>query len=630
MPSGRVIQENEVWLNGRFYRIDGGVKRDLISRQPPKISIGPFTKDDNPVVSTITWTKIIGTGSAVIETDEDYSKAYYTFMPTLDGVIPTNVNPGSGVVVATADGFDGRFFAPGTTSTLYIITGVSVEVTTGTSLAAATLVSATTHTLAGTPTDSTWGFISTVANSTVLKQYLVAGGASGIDYSQGPPYNTWTSHTQPVRYITFFQDRLWAINSSNEIMFTPSPGTTWTAEAKIPASSGSVTGLLVAPSEDAPEALYVVSDQGLYLYDPENTRFAYLNIAAEPARFSGRGAVTWQGSIFYPAGMGLYQYTPQTGTVVSMGLNRREGLPEFLSGVITGMAVSGKYLYAQVGSQSIFSIYEGIYRWDGRGWDQIIRSTALTTTNKLTTRPYAWFDQIGGVNRLAMQPPGGIAAQAILPEIQSAGVDWDTAYKTSKAGGVSTQEIVLPWIKRDSDQRWLAVAVQMDVTNVQSSQYIEIAYGLDYSTTFTSIGGTSASGTVEHLLTTAASTNDQQGIVFDAIRLKVTGRSSRTSVDGSPLLKRLTFTYKKSFKPIYSFTFIADATEAYKGYTPMQIREGLEAVSTTPTLVEFTFKDELSATNVSEQHWVALQEMQSAEQTGKDNSKFIVTLSEAL
>ena len=642
MPSGRVIQENEVWLNGRFYRIDGGVKRELISHQPPKISIGPFTKDDNPVVSTITWTNFPGgIGTEVIRTQDDYQRAFYAnipvtqepigFMPAFSSQIASGVNSGTAV-----------WYAPGTSSCFYTITTNSspaafIERSTG-----AGGITLSTRTLAASPTDSTWGLLSTSATAaSPLKQFLiVAQGASGIDFGHDLPYANFSSNSTGVTYITIYKDRLWGVNSSNELMFTPTPATTWTIEAQVPVSTNDVTGLLVAPSEDAPEALYAVTKDGLYLYDEANQRFSHIKIGVTADRNAGKAFISHQGAIFYAAGLLVYRYTPSAGAVESVGLIRSDrSLYHDAYGRIQSFTEAGPYLFAQLTNDGASATEEGIYRFSNNVWEMVQNSSALSSTNVIYNTHMQAIRDVPNNRIIVLYDRGGNSGVRSALEVPT-DENWEQRLtSTGKSGGTVgltvPAQVITPWIKRDSDQQWLALSLEVDVqmgsvASPVSSMGFEPYYGLNYSTVFTSFGRTTAGGTYIHNMTTAASTADTQGIAFDAIRFRFTALSCHTSRDGSVIMRRATFNFKKQFRPIYSFTFIVDATEEYKGYTPMQIREGLEAVSTTPTLVEFTFKDELSATNVSEQHWVALQEMQSAEQTGKDNSKFIVTLSEAL
>lgn len=639
MSHGRVINENEVFLNDRFYRIDGGVKRDLISHQPPKISIGPFTKDDNPVVSTITWTNFPGgIGTEVIRSPEDYQKAYWAnipvvqeplgFMPGWSSQVATGVNSGTAV-----------WYAPGTSSCFYVVTTNSspaafIERSTG-----AGGITLSTRTLAASPTDSTWGLLSTSATAaSPLKQFLiVAQGASGIDFGHDLPYANFSSNSTGVTYITIYKDRLWGVNSSNELMFTPTPATTWTIEAQVPVSTNDVTGLLVAPSEDAPEALYAVTKDGLYLYDEANQRFSHIRIAQTADRNAGKAFISHQGAIYYSAGQSVYRYTPSAGAVESVGLARSDrSLYQFAYGRIQSFTAAGPYLFAQLTNDGQTTSLEAIYRFSNNVWEAVVDSTATSSSRVIFNTHIQAIRDVPN-NRVAVFYDRGNNDGTFYSFEVPTDENWENRLtSTGKSGGLAgtgtnpPRQVITPWIKRDTDQSWLALSLEVDIQIPTTSMAFEPYYALNYSTAFTSFGRSTVGGAVTYNMTTAASTADTQGIVFDAIRFRFSALSCHTSLDGSVIMRRATFSFKKSFKPIYSFTFIVDATEDYKGYTPMQIREGLEAVSTTPTLVEFTFKDELSATNVSEQHWVALQEMQSAEQTGKDNSKFIVTLSEAL
>ena len=635
MPAGRVLDENEIYLNGRYYRIDGPVRRDLISHQPPKISIGAYTKDDNPVVSTITWTNFPGgIGTEVIKGPEDYQKAYYANIPITQE--PIGFMPGWGAQIATGvNSGTAVWFAPGTSSCFYAITtaagGAFIERSTG-----AAGVTNSTRTLAASPTDTTWGLLSTTDNAvSAYKPFLlVAQGASGVDYGHDLPFANFARNSTGVNYITIFKGRLWGINTSNELMYTPTPGTTWTITASLSISTNDVTGLLVGPSEDQPESLYVVSKDGLHLYDEENERFAHIPIAISGDKFAGKAFVSYQGQIYYSAGQSVYRYTPGVG-VESVGLARidRSLIPSAY-GRIQSFTVAGPHLFALLTNDGTTATDEGIYRFTNDAWEVAINTSGASSARYFFNSHIQAIRDVPN-NRIAvLYDKGGNAGQFFGMEVPT-DENWENRLLSSgKAGGVIGSairpQVITPWIKRDSDQNWLALTLEADIQIPTTSQLFEPFYALNYSTVFTSLGVSTQSGTFTYNFTTAASTADTQGIAFDAIRFQFTAQSCHSSKDGSVVMRRATFAYKKSFKPIYSFSFIVDMTEEYKGYTPHQIRHGLETVSTTPTLVEFTFKDELSATDTNEQHWVFIREIQSAEQTGKEYGKYIVTVAEAL
>jgi len=55
MAQASVTNEGEVLLDGRSYRIEGRVQRELATRFAPKTVIGDYTDESNPLISTATW-----------------------------------------------------------------------------------------------------------------------------------------------------------------------------------------------------------------------------------------------------------------------------------------------------------------------------------------------------------------------------------------------------------------------------------------------------------------------------------------------------------------------------------------------------------------------------------------------
>ena len=617
MPSGRVSEPNKVWLNGQTYSIIGDVKTALISKQPPKVSIGPYTKDDNPIISTITWSRINGIGIETIEESSDYSKAYYSTVPLKNRLIspPT----GGFTFPALGGASNALFFAPGTSAIFYSVS--SNHVHSHSTATAETSIRAT----AGIVTDTTTGYFATAAGSTVLKPHMIVASAGGVDHAHDLPYTNWAANSTVMQYVAGYNGSLWGLNTSGALAFTPTPATTWTFVSQLPVPAVHMRGLVVAPSRTGEdESLYAVTQRGIFEYDRENELFRDVGFRTAWGPRGGDASYVWQGNIYISDGLRAMEFSPINGSFRDVGITKRSGVDLAFRGSIVGFTDIGTKLIAAV-SNAGFAARSALYAWDGQDWDLMVTRESISSSLMLEGKPAAignFVRDSSGVYELHAGGAGGLSARVPFEGT-------DPATDSTAAASATTAFIVLPWLKKDTDQTWLAMQAIVDVFIPGSTQSVEISYGRDFTSTFTTLGRTSVSGEFIYDMTTAASTADKQGIPFNSLRL----RAALMSGGGTtPLqLRRLTLAFKKQFKPIYAYSFMIDATQQDNGLSPRETREKLEALGNSSLLFEFTYLDALDTSNVAENKWVSLQEIQGAQETGSHESgKFIVTVAEAV
>ena len=81
MPSGRVVDANEIYLDGTFYPLKRPVQSILSSVYAAKVTIGDTTKDSDPTRSTIAWSDWRGgIGRDLLEGAVDTDRSWWSTM----------------------------------------------------------------------------------------------------------------------------------------------------------------------------------------------------------------------------------------------------------------------------------------------------------------------------------------------------------------------------------------------------------------------------------------------------------------------------------------------------------------------------------------------------------------------
>lgn len=271
MPSGRVVEPNEVYLDGRYYRLLGPVRRSLVSQLPPKVTLGEWNEASNTIASSITWSDLTGgMGQEIMQVGDPPNKVFYADanlsaprQATLNFIlnVDTLSSAASGVDIRDAAPFTSAIILAGSSS----IAGAT-EATTPLVLSFGSGIQRTRQ-LADNPRQVAIG---NLAGQTMC----VVPTTSNLDFSTNPMSSgTWNRNTTDISYVSFWRDLLWGVNSSARTLhFTADLTGAWTQVAGF---SSTITpyGLLVGPAADGSEVLYLISDRGLYLYDSENERF---------------------------------------------------------------------------------------------------------------------------------------------------------------------------------------------------------------------------------------------------------------------------------------------------------------------------------------------------------------------
>lgn len=180
--------------------------------------------------------------------------------------------------------------------------------------------------------------------------------AYGSGYAFRNVLGVWTDvPATPTSYFAVMDNKLWRIGSTIGTltggwrMFYSTDGLAWTSGGFLPLNL-TVTDLVVWRDAAGALALYALTSDGPYLYDPNNNIFkvSELLIPPVPSPDTMRGVV-WRDTKLYVTTGGLSAVALQSGNPIvatPMGLDREDGVPADEQGSIVALASDLNWLIA--------------------------------------------------------------------------------------------------------------------------------------------------------------------------------------------------------------------------------------------------------------------------------------------
>lgn len=595
----RVIERNEVSINDIRYSLIGPVRATVTSQYPAKIVIGDTTQDSNPRASVITWNSFhggVGLERLAGDNPNEMSRTWdltamglikghlvmpfdQTVIPSPGGAITTigerndklYVTAGSGgdagkVVQEYNDGWTSKFTLPdAATDVLH-------------------------YTLGGT-------------------EYIAWAHVGGYTYHPGDDGSSFEDETDDTSYLTFWDDRLWGISSG-------APGQLWsssTAGTQVPDAALQVPGYWVQALFTGPDAagdniIYCTTREGLYAHDAANERWVKTNVSWPRSDTAGLQARAWNGRIYIPAGLAIYEYDPKGGTLRNVGLDKDSGLVagKSVGGKIEHMTASHMWLMCGVNNVG----FSQVWGWNQLGWGGVARSVNTGATD------FAWLYTSDVSAGLGTDYRLWFAATTSLVYISipaySKSPDTDTGLRFYD--GFADAEVKTPYFDAgQSDVSKIALRVHVEVEGADTGETVTVQYALNYTTSFVTLGTISSSGITTYLF---PNSNNPAGTVFRSIQLRLLLNSSASTK--TPNVKSLSLEYRKKMNTLYGFEFDVDVSRPYKdSESVQQMRANLVAAVESATKVEFTYREDTGGTR---NYYVDVVNVSSVEETGLDES----------
>lgn len=613
---GSVINRNEILLNGQRFPIKGPPRRVLTSLFAPKISIGETDQTAAQHISTLAFNDFrggIGIERGIDSSTVDrawWATAQLRFREHL--VLPplttaTAASGESGSVQTIHDLSNEIYAAFGTKVMKYANTD-----TWGSSL----------HTLQGDATD----VIKIRLSNTI---YLVWGSnTNGYTYtSDGSSFTNKANTVFKPKYFSFWNDRLYGITEDGLLGYS-SNLTSWTNDAQLPLPDDHVTALFVGRDSSANPVLYANTKVGLFVHDNTNTKWLETEIGLPFNRFAGLGSLKWRDSVYFPVGLAVYKYkVGETSTLQVVGPDRDHGLPATYRGTIRKLLGSHNDLLAlidgttgnegdiwasgssQTGHRSQIIEADGrstVLGYNELGWE--VKWAGTTSQQAVTT---AHVSSAYDEYRVWFAATDTIYFTALSEDVINP--DQITDFKFDSAGELQTPD----FDANDITSTKLALKLKVETSHTSSTETVAVAYALNGSTSFTTLGTINSDGVTEYTFPNAAA---PAGLEFKSLRLKLTLARGTTSTKVSPDVNRFELQFRRKLSPKYGWQVIIDLTRprgkrGYRGKTPTQLDDLLRTIVSNDELVSFTFRHN----DANYTHYVDVAQLSGFEMTGLDD-----------
>ena len=634
--TSKVIEQNEISLNGVYYPISRPVRSTLASIYPAKVVIGDTDKDSDPRSSVIGWSDWRGgIGINRMEGAADVNRAWFStcqlryknhlvLPPLANGTNTPSHDLGQAKIGAIAT-FLGEIYAfwnggSGATPKLYKYANASDSW--GTQISTSSVTDEVTDSVVWTASGGT--------SYLVFAHYDTAG--SGYSYSTNG--SSWTTDSQDTQFLTTWDDRLWGISYAGQLWHSNSPGTEH-LDAMLPLPDGSITRLFVARNAAGVPIIYAMTTEGLFAHDADNSRWDATELELPIHPDNGKGSTRWRDSVYIPSGNGIYKYINgnNSAVVTIVGPDKDDGLPSDKRGAIRTMTGSHNELLigvdAQTGADPVS--YDAVSRqWQSHfgspvmandtgksailgynelGWEVkwLASDTGTTFDTMHVSTAYNKYRLWWGAN--------GVVYYMDLPKdiINPSEVD-DFPYGTS---GVHET----PWFNAgQSEVDKLALKLKIECSGLSANETVLVQYATDYTESYTTAVTLNSTTMGASAGTYTYTFGSSVGVAYRSIKFKLTLSRSSASTTGlekfnTPDVISTTLTWRKKLDAKWGHTVEVDLNNKYKGNDAKALRSNLISAIESTTLVEFTFRDDSGGTR---NYYVDVTSAQGLEFTGRD------------
>ena len=636
--TSRVLEENEVSINGVYYPTNRPVQAVMASLYPPKVTIGDTTRDSQTRASVISWSDWRGgLGTERMEGAVDVDKAWWSTAQLRHKrhlVLPELVT-----VTAANSSYTGYASAAQIgeyNNSLYVAFSASVFLYNNT----ADSWGSSLRTLGSSATD-------TLTARFVTTDYLIFAYGSGFDYYNG---SSWATNTKDAKFLAWWQNKLWGIDQTGKLWYAANPTATPTDDAQLPLQDDYVTDLFTARDASGNIILYAATKLGLYAHDATNARWVETEVALPFHLYSGNGSKRWRDSVYIPSGQGIYKYIngSNNAVITTVGPDKDDGLPASQRGIIKKLDASHNELLAMVdATASDVPELDDVAVDPGYQWSSTVHGHGSPSIPVPTgTSSILGYNEVGWQAKWVSTDKGlGIPDTIVSNAYGSYRLWWffnnRVYYMSLSADIINPSQISTfsyaesavhetPWFDASQvEVDKLALTLKIEASGLSSGssgtdhELIDVYYALDYATSYTSLGRVdSASASVGatqgiKTFTFGDSASILNGVPFRAIKFKfnLQRETGLTNKNKSPDMISATFSYRKKLDVKWGHTVTVDFSKDYKGNTPMQLRSNLITAIENQKLVEFTFRDDSGGTR---NYYVDIASASGLEYTGYD------------
>ena len=589
-----VIGKNEILLNSERYKINGPVRKTLVSIAAPRFTIGDTQRGADPRASILTqndfrggigWNRGLDPGTVDRVWWSDCQTRFKGHL-----LLPRKSNAATTQAVGTIKSI--TEFTVSASTDVYVVHSDNKVYK---YLNASDAWSSSLDTLTN-PTKETIVFRDTTANYMIF-----ARGSSGYTYTTDA--STFTDMdvsghaSRNVEYFTIWHGQLWGIDNEGVLkQWASRPTANPTEKGALPLPNGYVTSLFVYRDAAGTPIIYAGTKVGLWAFDETNNRWEETELRLPFHTNSGKGTVVWRDAIYFPAGNAIYKYQTGSNTaVVSLvGFDRDHGIPEAYAGQVVKLIGTHNDLLAFVNADidTSYTVFATGRQASGMGGASTVVS-GTGTSAILGFNDVAWEVKWTGADNTGLETAhvgsayneyrmwfgvgNALYWTALSPDVINP--DEISTFQYASSGTMET-----PWFDGgDAAGNKTAISLRAVTSTCSTDVNIAISYATNFNESYTSLGTITTNGTTTYDFASGV------GVEFASIKFKATLTSD--TVLSSPDLNLIELRWREKIPPKYGFSVTIDAAKMFRSKTPKQILDNITTVINTNTLVPFTYKD---------------------------------------
>ena len=589
-----VIGKNEILLNSERYKINGPVRKTLVSIAAPRFTIGDTQRGADPRASILTqndfrggigWNRGLDPGTVDRVWWSDCQTRFKGHL-----LLPRKSNAATTQAVGTIKSI--TEFTVSASTDVYVVHSDNKVYK---YLNASDSWSSSLDTLTN-PTKETIVFRDTTANYMIF-----ARGSSGYTYTTDA--STFTDMdvsghaSRNVEYFTIWHGQLWGIDNEGVLkQWASGPTANPTEKGALPLPNGYVTSLFVYRDAAGTPIIYAGTKVGLWAFDETNNRWEETELRLPFHTNSGKGTVVWRDAIYFPAGNAIYKYQTGSNTaVVSLvGFDRDHGIPEAYAGQVVKLIGTHNDLLAFVNADidTSYTVFATGRQASGMGGASTVVS-GTGTSAILGFNDVAWEVKWTGADNTGLETAhvgsayneyrmwfgvgNALYWTALSPDVINP--DEISTFQYASSGTMET-----PWFDGgDAAGNKTAISLRAVTSTCTTDVNIAISYATNFNESYTSLGTITTNGTTTYDFASGV------GVEFASIKFKATLTSD--TVLSSPDLNLIELRWREKIPPKYGFSVTIDAAKMFRSKTPKQILDNITTVINTNTLVPFTYKD---------------------------------------
>lgn len=438
---------------------------------------------------------------------------------------------------------------------------------------------------------------------------FIAMGPHGYQSWDGLNLSQLDTDVKPIQFLEW-DEKLYALQGNGEVYESLTGHGDWDLKFRVPPQAEPRGLVEFYDAQDTPIP-YVVCRNGVYAIDMSIGKAYKTKLDPPPHGDAGLAAATWREDLYVSYGIGVHQYT--NNSIVAMGLDRDDGVPQWMDGRIASMASGYNGMYALVQGVQLPTAYlepsfitdlswhdfymspsrsqPVLMMWDGNGWhavwvpeDATRQPTSLVISTQ-SGRERLWW---GVGNRLYWQD---VHHMYYNPKQRQP----DATYE--KSGWIETS--IYDYSMKGQEK--ILHQIEAMASNCSPTERIIIEYKRDEGNWVQLPQITSDTFTHKHLFKIGPKGMFPDNVTprFDGepfVNLRIRIRMERDPDDSSktPILESFSSVFHKLMSPFKAFSAVigiphSHSNREYKGRTQVELIRFVDRMVTAKTMVPMCY-----------------------------------------